>query len=362
MINNFEVHCGDVFEVLANLKIKVNTVITSPPYFHKRKYGSSSKELGQEKSIKAFAHNLCKVFTAIPLEDRGSIWVNLGDKRNSSGGLQQIPEIFALYMANDYGFELADKVVWAKVFADNTGSTQGAAMPEPALGRLNGNGHEIFYRFVKTKKVSDAWTDTCAVRLPRQEVSSEIKDTRYLPESLMSVNTSIEGRNLVNVWRCQMGQIKAKHYAAYPESLVERAVAMTCPLVICTQCNHLQERIIEMVEYDEGRGSKRVFGKYNNPDSSEVTGRQDSGREYVPRKPVTVGWSKCKCQQPTFEPGIVLDPFCGSGTTGAVALKMGRRFIGIDLYPEFVELSKKRCQDAIDYLTKNNLDPLKLYK
>ena len=35
----------------------------------------------------------------------------------------------------------------------------------------------------------------------------------------------------------------------------------------------------------------------------------------------------------------VLDPFCGSGTTGAVALKHGRRYIGIDLNSEYLDLS-----------------------
>jgi len=38
----------------------------------------------------------------------------------------------------------------------------------------------------------------------------------------------------------------------------------------------------------------------------------------------------------------VLDPFCGSGTTGAVAYRLGRKFIGIELNPEYIELARKR--------------------
>ena len=41
-------------------------------------------------------------------------------------------------------------------------------------------------------------------------------------------------------------------------------------------------------------------------------------------------------------PAIVLDPFCGSGTTGVVALRHGRSFIGIELNPEYVELARQR--------------------
>ena len=43
---------------------------------------------------------------------------------------------------------------------------------------------------------------------------------------------------------------------------------------------------------------------------------------------------------------IVLDPFCGSGTTGVVAKKLGRNFIGIDLNPEYLELAKKRINNT----------------
>ena len=40
----------------------------------------------------------------------------------------------------------------------------------------------------------------------------------------------------------------------------------------------------------------------------------------------------------------VLDPFCGSGTTCVVALKHGRKYVGIDINTEYCELAKKRLQ------------------
>jgi site-specific DNA-methyltransferase (cytosine-N4-specific) len=39
---------------------------------------------------------------------------------------------------------------------------------------------------------------------------------------------------------------------------------------------------------------------------------------------------------------IVLDPFSGSGTTGAVALKHGRAFVGCELNPDYIELAHRR--------------------
>jgi DNA modification methylase len=40
--------------------------------------------------------------------------------------------------------------------------------------------------------------------------------------------------------------------------------------------------------------------------------------------------------------GVVLDPFCGSGTTGAVAVRLGRRFVGLDMQPKYLELARER--------------------
>lgn len=48
------------------------------------------------------------------------------------------------------------------------------------------------------------------------------------------------------------------------------------------------------------------------------------------------------------EPGIVLDPFAGAGTTCLVAKRLGRRFIGIDLNPEYVSMAQKRVGVDVD--------------
>ena len=49
----------------------------------------------------------------------------------------------------------------------------------------------------------------------------------------------------------------------------------------------------------------------------------------------------------TKENDIVLDPFAGSGTTGVVAKKLGRKFIGIELVGKYVELAKERIKDTV---------------
>jgi len=283
--------------------------------------------------------------------------VNIGDKRNGKGGLWMIPEQFALEMVR-HGWHLIDNVIWAKVMTDEDGTAEGACMIEPVQRRLNGNGWEVFYRFVRDPKT--CYCDSCAVRLPRDNCPT----IPYLSAPLMSVVSSIDGRSCQNVWRVPMGQTRYRHYAVFPSSLVERPVAMTCPMKVSGDGQVMVEREIEMVEYDEGRGKKRAIGKYtslgeyNENRSKQMTGRVDTARAYVPRKPKTIGWSP-EVSEPA--PGVVLDPFCGTGTTGVVALNMGRSFIGIDLYEECKRISIERCKEAVDIMERMKLDPWQVY-
>lgn len=50
----------------------------------------------------------------------------------------------------------------------------------------------------------------------------------------------------------------------------------------------------------------------------------------------------------TEEGQLVLDPFCGSGTTGVEAVRYGRKFIGIDISKEYIDISKRRLEKATD--------------
>ncbi len=329
----FEILAGDARELVKELPFPVDCVIASPPYFAQRTYGHSEDEVGREDSVDHYIASLVEVFASIPLQPWASVWINIGDKRAKDGALLNVPERFVLAMEAE-GFRLIDKVVWAKEVAKVQGLPLGHGMIEPAHGRLNGNGHEPFYRFVRNKR--DAWTDTCAVRVQRRNVD----DVRYLPESLMECDSSVEGRSLGNVWLAPMGQTNRNHYAVFPPALIERPIAMTCPPAV-TELGP-RERIVEMVPYDDGQSKRRV-GKYTKQDHAEMSGRQDTGRAYVPRKPVTREWTLTDLPS---RPGIVLDPFAGTGTTGEVAIKLGRLFVGIELYEENVRMAKERCENA----------------
>ena len=50
----------------------------------------------------------------------------------------------------------------------------------------------------------------------------------------------------------------------------------------------------------------------------------------------------------TEEGQVILDPFCGSGTTGVESVRYGRKFIGIDVSEEYMEISKKRLEKVLN--------------
>ena len=62
-------------------------------------------------------------------------------------------------------------------------------------------------------------------------------------------------------------------------------------------------------------------------------------------KTISNGWTpSCSCEGATRVPCTVLDPFSGSATTGMVALREGRHYIGIDLNPDYLDLAQARIE------------------
>jgi len=58
---------------------------------------------------------------------------------------------------------------------------------------------------------------------------------------------------------------------------------------------------------------------------------------------VTVGWQPtCDCDTDATEAGIALDPFAGAGTTLLKAKELGRKFVGIELNPEYADMARAR--------------------
>ena len=111
--------------------------------------------------------------------------------------------------------------------------------------------------------------------------------------------------NKRSVWSFPTQPNKLPHFAAFPEKLVEPCIlAGTSGHGVCAECGAPYHRILK-----------------------ETT---------------TVSWQPTCDHLPDVVPATVLDPFAGSGTTGIVAIRLGRSFIRIELNPAYVKMSNKR--------------------
>lgn len=150
------------------------------------------------------------------------------------------------------------------------------------------------------------------------------------------------GRNMRCVWTIKVSNFKDAHFAVYPEELCVRPIQAGSPEFVCKNCGMPRVKIFKptgnYISMD-GYGSKTAEHIGVSPSSSILT-------KQVQEKAFT-GYSDCGCGA-EYEPGIVLDPFSGSGTTALIALKLGRRFAGIDSNPEYVKMACGRIKPFLE--------------
>ena len=154
---------------------------------------------------------------------------------------------------------------------------------------------------------------------------------------------NIMGKNPGDVWTIPTqpcpADFRGVHFAIFPEKLIEPMILSSCPAQICKRCGKARERITKK----EYRKSNGVWGKQTRPqkEKGEVGFRPDKNLSVIHQ---TIGFTKCNCENPEYEPGICLDPFCGLGTVGVVAKRLGKNFIGIDIKKKYCEMAEERIR------------------
>ncbi len=153
------------------------------------------------------------------------------------------------------------------------------------------------------------------------------------------------GANRRDVWHIATQPFPGSHFATFPITLVEPCIlAGTSERGVCSDCGAPYRRIQsrqETLPHDADReyGSARGQRMGQVRDALRARGRTDDNPFVIPE---IVGWEPTCDHDAEVVPATVLDPFCGSGTTGVVALRHGRSFIGIELNPEYIDLAEER--------------------
>lgn len=317
---------GDAAGVLATLPPgSVDCVVTSPPYFRLRDYGVDG-QLGLEADVEQWVSELRAVLQEVArvLVPTGTVWLNVGDSyatHQREGAARKSllfgPERLALALLGD-GWIIRNKIVWAKT---NT-------VPTSVRDRL-ATKHEVIYLLSRS---ASYYFDLDAIRVPhiskaparRRATTGPANRSGQRRPGWLGPNSDGDaglaamhaagivghplGKNPGDVWAMSVSSYRGAHFATYPEHLIERAILAGCPEKRCSRCRM--------------------------PWRSGLRRRGQSAQRLNARP-------TCSCGAPS-EPGIVLDPFMGSGTTALTARRLGRDWLGIELNPAYIALAQER--------------------
>jgi DNA modification methylase len=300
--------CRQTMKKWAFEGIKVQTCVTSPPYYGLRDYGHDG-QIGLEETPTAYINAMVEVFRCVwdLLEDNGTLWVNIGDSYSShkdcksvsqtlskgtfkenahvidigksrvrdskmlkSQGLKNkdligIPWMLAFALRAD-GWYLRQDIIWHKP----------NPMPESMQDRCT-KAHEYIFLLTKQDKY---YYDIDAIKEPVKEDwgTRDRSNGKYHNEGSglnphSGLEKSYEMANKRSVWTVNTKPYKGAHFAVFPQELIEPCIMAGAP----------------------------------------------------------VG-------------GIVLDPFMGSGTTAQVAQNLGRKYLGCELNVDYKSLQQERLK------------------
>ena len=205
-----------------------------------------------------------------------------------------VPWRVALALQAD-GWWLRNDIIWQK----------GNAMPSSVKDRFSCKYEHVFL----LSKSERYFFDLEAVKVPLLYGAGQASENVAL-------------KNPGDIWMVNTTSYKGAHFAVWPETLVEPMVkAGTSEKGRCPTCKTPWQRITEKKDGVPGADGKPL------------------------RVPVTIGWvPSCDCDEHAPERCVVLDTFSGSGTTGVVAMSLGRDYVGLDISKKYRPLASARLQ------------------
>lgn len=331
-----EVWIGDVFDAIAEIPAgSVDAIVTSPPYWQQRAYLPAGhvdepKEIGREPTFDGWVANLVRLAEdfARVLKPTGHLWINLGDRFCAYGGehrapgpkygdvarhvpgvqrgrltgypagvrrksLLLAPYRLAIAMLEAGDWILRDRVVWEKT----------NALPESARDRLAVRD-EVFLRFTLTRYDD---FDLDAIRIPAKTSSVERAKRAGGPGKKLGVGAASRRAD---------GSVRDLE----------------------TRAGSIVDHDANVFRYRQRAGGNAAINP-GNVWHVPTASREGADFDHFAMFPEELVVRPILSSVPPG--GVVLDPFAGTGTVAAVAGRLGRRAIAI-------ELDARRLDDIID--------------
>jgi DNA modification methylase len=315
----------------------VQTCVTSPPYWGLRDYGADG-QIGLEESPEAYVEQLVEVFREVrrTLRDDGTLWLNLGDSyahdnrgghSGASAALDGRRNAGATHRAADArggkprGYKHKDLIgqPWMVAFALRADGWYLRAdiiwhkanpMPESVTDRPT-KAHEYLFLFAKSERY---YYDAAAVREP-------------LTGGAKPRGHGVNPKAAANAVGSKQNSSYSAAISGYRAGNTKRNIASG------SEGDRPSDHLGRGVPWEDTDGLR------NRRSVWTTTSQPYAGAHFATFPPALIE----PCVLAGSRVGdIVLDPFFGSGTTGAVAEKHGRRWIGFDINPEYSELAKER--------------------
>lgn len=324
-MNAYEIKWGDNGEVLKTLPDNfVDCCVTSPSYYNLRDYHAGEKEIGHEDTPEEYVLKLRDVFHEVKrvLKPTGTLWLNLGDCYKDKQ-LLGLPwrVAFALQAG---GWILRSDICWNKV----------NAMPQSVADRCS-SSHEYIFMF--SKQPSGYYFDYEAIEEPAVYDVGKSSGTEAVEQSLFpeynessteedTVRIKFGGTKYPNGDNGANSTYSGREYKPKYKNLMADEKG---------QSNHsFHKRRAEGLK-DEQYLVRRKRDVWSIPTQGYDGAHFATFPEKLVEPCILAGCPKN---------GIVLDCFNGAGTTGVVALKNHRRYLGIELNEEYIKLSRERIE------------------
>lgn len=304
------IYVGDCTEVLKTLQENsVDCCVTSPPYYRMRNYEEAG-QIGMEETPEEYIVKLVAIFEEVKrvLKPEGTLWINIGDSYSGSG------KGSANYPDSAKGMQSSNKGVYGQ-----------------KIPRTRSNGD------TKNKDlIGIPWMLAFALRAAgwylRQDIIWAKPDP--MPESVKDRCTrSHEYIFLLS---------KSSKYYFDHEAIQEPAkYAGTAPYAPAGSFEGKRKHAHEKFKHIS-QSFRAIKDFRNKRDVWTVGVSRYRGAHFATFPPNLI--EPCILAGAP-EGGIVLDPFFGAGTTGVVAVRNGRDYIGIELNPRYAEIAENRIQE-----------------